>query len=270
MSPNTVDAVLELVGRGWCPFPVEPGGKRPLKLVNGRRVPWRHLSPMTSADVLDAWSQYPDANVGIDCGRSELLVVDIDAASAWRRLLDEEEVDETPTLTVRTGKGRHLYYRSPGSLGNRGLALGIDIRGDGGYVVAPPSSHAQSDRRYEFEDSSVPAIDVPTWIVARLTSQSPSMQWPSCAPSTASAERILRRQLRCVEDARIGERNETLNRAAFTLGQLIGAEALDAERVIANLLRAAVDAGLSESEARATVKSGLTAGFASVRENNDE
>jgi hypothetical protein len=111
-----VAVVLEHLCRGWTVFPLEPGGKRPLFVSGYGRVRWRQLDRMTSAGVLDAWTRFPDANVAIDCGRSGLLVVDIGDAGAWRGLLDEVGVTEPRTLTVRTARGRHLYFASEGEL----------------------------------------------------------------------------------------------------------------------------------------------------------
>lgn len=142
-------AALDYARRGWSVIPVEPRGKRPL-------VPWLELQQRrASAQEIEAWfARHPDANVGVVTGAlSGVVVLDVDRGGAdsvarWR-------VDHGPlaaTVEALTGGGgRHLYFAHPGeAISNRvGLAPGIDLRGDGGCVVAPPSLHA-SGRRYEW------------------------------------------------------------------------------------------------------------------------
>lgn len=71
------------------------------------------------------------------------------------------------TLTAITGRGLHLYFRQsdrkvPASAGK--LGVGIDVRGDGGYVVAPPSIHS-SGHMYAWEDSGCPVAGAPDWLL---------------------------------------------------------------------------------------------------------
>jgi putative DNA primase/helicase len=123
------------------------------------------------------WAKSPDANIGILTGSpSGLLVVDSDnrdgingsgnlaelAANFWG-------MPETPTAI--TGCGEHLYFRHPGvpvknSSGK--LADGVDIRADGGYVVAPPSLHADGER-YDWKNPGRPLAEVPGWLLDKLT-----------------------------------------------------------------------------------------------------
>ncbi len=107
--------------------------------------------------ILDWWSEWPNANVGIRTGpESKLLVLDVDPKSGGGASLDQLSKKLNgfpPTRRVHTGGGGlHLYFRYPSErIGNSvgKLAPGIDIRGDGGYVVAPPSNHASGDRYCE-------------------------------------------------------------------------------------------------------------------------
>lgn len=131
-------------------------------------------------DWIDAWwKKWPFANVGIVTGKqSGLVVVDIDPRHGGDDALDSLFVrhDRFPgTVEVMTGGGgRHFYFRHPGveirNSANK-LGAGIDVRGDGGYVLAPPSSHI-SGGRYEWEASSDPAevqiADMPQWLVDLL------------------------------------------------------------------------------------------------------
>jgi hypothetical protein len=101
-----------------------------------------------------AWfRQWPDANLGIVTGEvSKLAVLDVDAKHGGDDTLErfQQRFGALPTtVEVQTGgQGRHLYFKHPGyTLRSRaGVGQGIDLRGDGGYVVAPPSLHPSGDR----------------------------------------------------------------------------------------------------------------------------
>jgi hypothetical protein len=117
------------------------------------------------------WTKWPESNVGIITGAvSDLLVVDCDGRPAMKMALSfvrQTLMDKIPL--VSTGKGFHLYFRRPKvpddqAVGNRGNLFGdkkhnVDIRCDGGYVVAPPSIH-ESGRHYAWA-SLVPMIERP-------------------------------------------------------------------------------------------------------------
>lgn len=93
--------------------------------------------------IAEWWTRWPTANVGIVTGaRSNLVVIDLDGPDA--DALFTKRFGAPPTTMALTSRGRHLYFRHPGRpIANSAGALGegIDVRGDGGYVVAPPSVH---------------------------------------------------------------------------------------------------------------------------------
>jgi hypothetical protein len=111
------------------------------------------------------WDQWPDANVGIATGPvSGIVVLDVDAAKgAFSSELLFDGVDATVFTTpkVKTGAGLHFYYKYPETETVRNsaskLAKFIDVRGEGGYVVAPPSVHV-SGKKYEFLNEDIPHI----------------------------------------------------------------------------------------------------------------
>ena len=140
---EVAQAALAYAARGWSVIPVQPRAKRPL-------VVWREFQErVAGADEIEAWYQrWPAANVGIVTGAvSGIVVVDVDPAHGGRDSVRELEARHGPVPatveSVTGGGGRHLYFRHPGGqVPNRvGIQLGIDVRGDGGYVVAPPSLH---------------------------------------------------------------------------------------------------------------------------------
>jgi hypothetical protein len=170
------------------------------------------------------------------------------------------------TLAVQTGDGVHLYFEHPGPTvpndASRRLGPGIDIRGDGGYVLAPPSLH-HNGRHYRAIDSTMPVIAMPAWMHHLVV--------PAPAPrtvrpvgfvrdGTAWARAALESEAAAVRAGQVGERNTILNRSAFSLGQIVAGGALDREVVERVLIDSAVTSGLTEREARMTVTSGLRAG----------
>jgi len=127
---------------------MQPQGKRPL-------VVWREFQQrIASAGEIDHWfERWPDANVGIVTGRiSGLVVVDVDTRHGGPASVAEAEAAHgplPPTVEAATGGGgRHLYYAHPAATVANRVAIrpGIDVRGDGGCVVAPPSLHPSGHR----------------------------------------------------------------------------------------------------------------------------
>jgi len=169
-SSETERAALDYLARGWSVVVAETRGKRPI-------VRWEEFQRRRPEEhELRAWlTRHPSANVAIVTGTvSGLVVLDIDprhggiaSFAQW-----EQEHGELPhTVEVQTGGGgRHLYFAHPGGeLRNRvGLAPGIDLRGDGGVVVAPPSVHP-SGGRYRWLPGHAPderaTAPMPDWLL---------------------------------------------------------------------------------------------------------
>jgi hypothetical protein len=136
-------AALAAIARGWSVIPFLERSKRPA-------IAWREFQahPATAAQV-EVWLHHmPRANIGAVTGAlSGIVVVDVDPAHGGEESLAELEREIGPlpaTVESRTGGGgRHLYFAHPGGhVGNRaGIRPGIDLRGDGGCIVLPPSIH---------------------------------------------------------------------------------------------------------------------------------
>ena len=172
---------------------------------------------------------------------------------------------------VRTGSGGwHLLFAHPGepvrnSAGTR-LGPGIDVRGDGGYVIAPPSRHASGNLyRWNTPPDELPRL--PGWLLGLMRApgrvRSSEMRDPIRLDEALSAwARVaLDGEADRVRSAPNGSRNSTLNRAAFSLGQIVGAGVLDASTVEQVLGDSALASGLGEREAFLTIRSGLRAGL---------
>jgi hypothetical protein len=207
------------------------------------------------------WSRWPAANVGLRTGVT-MDVADIDSAEGWHGLRHLLGGSLPPGPRVRTGSGGwHLWFR-PLGFGNRVRLLpGLDWRGVGGYVVAPPSRHASgADYRWVRR----PGDDLPAGPPALLALIEGPVPGPPTHRPIAHPDRYGQAALAAEADrvatAPVGARNDTLNRAAFALGRLVGAGLLDQGDVIRELDAAARRAGLGRVETRRTLRSGLTAG----------
>lgn len=131
-------AALAYAKRGIPVFPCRTGGKEPL-------TPRGFKDATTDPRKVHAyWRRWPGANIGVPTGsRSGLLVLDEDRAGAIGELEEEQEPLPATTRARTGGGGLHLWFRLPAGVEIRNsagrLAEGMDVRGEGGYVVAPPS-----------------------------------------------------------------------------------------------------------------------------------
>jgi hypothetical protein len=234
------------------------------------------VASIDPATIQGWWRRWPSANLAIRTGAvSGLVVLDVDPAHGGDESLEALVSDHGPLppgRIVRTGSGgRHFYFAHPGGVirndAGRRLGRGLDIRGDGGYVIAPPSSHTSgSTYRWDGRERHLP--NPPGWLLDRLREPlhaPPQSRPPTAGPSeprrtSAWAKAALERELAKVSAAQEGSRNSTLNRSAFSLGQIVGSGALDADEVEHLLVNRATAIGLGEREARATITSGLSAG----------
>ena len=163
---KTIQWAHEYAKRGRAIFPVQPNGKAPLAGSNGLKD-----ACSDPEQVEPRWRHREDCNIAIATGRmSAFFAVDIDPDSGGlgtiTKLMDEHgPFPETTRVTTPRG-GYHLYFNYPdhGEVGTGANVLGpgVDVRGDGGYVVCPPSSI--DDRAYVFAND-VPMADAPNWLL---------------------------------------------------------------------------------------------------------
>jgi hypothetical protein len=170
---DTAEAARRYLARGWSVLPLRQHDKRPLIL-------WEHLQNErpSEGDIAEWFRHWPDANIGIVTGEiSNLIVLDVDPKHGGDATLERLEHRFGPlSATIEAesgGGGRHLYFAHPvGLTRNRaGLAQGIDLRGDGGYVVAPPSIHP-SGRPYRWVPGHGPdditLAPLPRWLLVPI------------------------------------------------------------------------------------------------------
>ncbi len=155
--PTTEQAALDYLARGWSVIPVRAREKRPA-------VPWKaYQTKYVSEKTLHDWfRRSPDFNVAIVTGAlSGLVVLDVDPRHGGKESLSELEREHgalpATMESITGGGGRHLYFSHPGGVvGNRvNIEPGIDLRGDGGCIVAPPSIHP-SGKRYRWKKNRGP------------------------------------------------------------------------------------------------------------------
>lgn len=238
-SPSMIDAALTYVARGWRVFPLHEIRDRGTQCSCGRRncdSPGKH--PRTSRGCLDAsddpakvrewWRRDSTAGVAVATGHG-LLVIDVDEGGDDTLHDLAGELGPLPdTVECLTGGGgRHLYFKVDPALplknSVRQLGPGVDVRTDGGYVVAAPSRHS-TGRRYAWEasgdPSEVPVAPLPAAWVERLIRPPKFVALPGRGEPIAS-----------------GSRNDTL----FRLGRSLWGKNLSAATVLA-ALRAENDA----------------------------
>jgi hypothetical protein len=210
------------------------------------------------------------AEIGVyahERGRRQPLVIDVDPEGLAWLAANEHRIPTTRRHETRRG-GQHLLFRYPmaevrNSAGR--VSLGVDVRGEGGYVIAPPSPG------YAVLEPAMPA-EAPAWLIAAC-SPPPVVVQPA-APYAGRTEPVSDRyaaaaldgECRAVAGMREGGRNDRLNVAAVKLGSLVGAGLLQAETVRAELTAAAMACGLDPVETRKTIASGMTFGIANPRQ----
>jgi len=168
---GTAKAAIAIARRGLLVHPIRPDRKEPILDA------WQKLATLYQDQLAKWWRRWPSANVGIACGGlARLLVVDVDPDKDGEtsvRALETEHGTLPETVEVITPRGgRHLYFfvRSgcpmPGNSAGK-LGPGVDTRGRGGYVVAPPSTVAGRPYVWSVDSSSQIAF-APDWLLEAL------------------------------------------------------------------------------------------------------
>ncbi|MFN2506430.1 MAG: bifunctional DNA primase/polymerase [Acidimicrobiales bacterium] len=279
---SSLDAALAYAAAGWLVLPIAGTARDACTCGKGCGSPAKH--PLTCHGVHDAstdegrlrqwWRRWPWANVGIATGhRSGVVVVDVDPVAGGRWSIEAiraEGYDLPVTLLAFSGGGGfHLFYSVPadvrvrntvGQLPNVGSTPGIDLRGDGGYVVAAPSLHV-SGGRYRWSERAGEMRPLPLWL-ARPVRAAPDDVRATRRDAGGSryGSAALADELDGVRRLTVGQRKDGLNRASYSLGRLVAGGELAADLVYEELLAAAVATGLPEREASRTINSGLRAG----------
>lgn len=289
--PDVCGAALDYAARGWHVFParIKDGSKRSFiagKANGGAR--WGATSDPET--IRGYWQEFPAALLGITTGAdSGFFVIDADTPEGHDKdgvgtlrgwIEDHGPLPDTIEATTPSG-GWHVYFRWPDDLEIRNsqsdLAPGIDVRGEGGMVLAPPTIKPGTGKAYRWK--SPPGLfnlaDCPDWLLDRIRAAQ-ALKLSERAMSggglqidtgtaTAWAEKALRDELAKLFAAAEGQRNGALNSCAFNLGQIVAGGELTEATVKARLSAAASSIGLEPGEIAATIESGFQAGAKTPR-----
>jgi hypothetical protein len=286
-----LDAALAYAAAGFPVFALQPRGKKP--------VTWRGFYAATTnpATIQRMW-RIGERNVGIPTGAiSGFWVVDVDPGG-------EHEIERLqgkygalpPTRTVITPRGGyHLLFKYTGPVPNSAgkIAPAVDARGDGGYVVAVPSQTEVGTYSW-FGDPAAPLAIAPPWLLALAREKPPSISDRALAARKTAAGRsgaygsgssfgssgygsgygtaALDREITVLAATPAGQRNSRLNRAAFSLYQLVAGGELDGGSVEHRLVEACHANRLIEDDGEGsvtkTIASGRSAGLLHPRSRN--
>lgn len=290
-----LETALGYAARGWrivplhyvngdgacsCGRPCSSAGKHP------RLNQWQNDATTNANQIAAWWAATPSAGVGIATGPgSDLLVLDIDPDNGGNATLIALEKTYEPlptTRTVITGSGgTHLCFRWPKRTRRDGrewrnsagkLGPGVDTRGAGGQVVAPPSVSAKGAYALAVD---APLADVPDWVLDLLDSPEPlPANGPEAGasvtrlPVTADDDRlsayvrtVVTAECNAIVTALDGTQNNTINRSAFALGQLVAVGALTGTEAETALTDAARAGNHPDDRAASAIRSGLEAGM---------
>ena len=287
-------AALAHAKNGFYVIPLVENSKRPLI------SDWQNRATTTPIQIDSWWSEHPNANIGIACEVSNLIVIDLDKSkgvlppSPWKELgvKDGEDVFKEvcrtagdsqifDTYTVETPSGgRHLYFYDQNVSIKQGVEVNgwwrVDTRSKGGYIVAEGSHLLNSDssgsKRYRSIGDNSVVLNFPTWLRDQLA---PKAIRDNSAPSTyvlASgvssnskfshefAEQVLSERCLLIRNTPEGRRNQSLIKHATYIGKIIGMGSLDEKAASESLLEAAISSGLTEFESVNAIKAGIKYG----------
>lgn len=315
-------AALQYARRGWKVFPCRErdetiqirGADGPRDKVLTAKAPYtgQGLKNATTDEttIRGWWARWPTAMIGLPMGENAMFALDFDprtdaATGEVFTLVDLKAATEaqigcalpTTLASVTQSGGVHALYAQPEGepIRNRGnLPPHVDVRGQGGYIVAPPSILYAADgaeRRYRWIEGrqDTVAVAAPAALIAvlRAPKASPSKNAGGDQPPTAFAmpraggdsghgavADAVRKYALAALDGEIGaliatpmgDRNNAINARSFSLGQLVGAGALG-ETLVRGLLQQAVATfGRDYDKCCQAIESGLTAGMTQPRD----
>lgn len=152
--PRLLDAALKYIQWGWPVFPLKTCSKQPATR-NGFK------DATTDPDRVRVWwERHPDSNIGLPTGiRFDVIDIDVPhGPTSFSELIDDGLVPDVHGQVATSSGGLHLYIPPTGDGNRAGIEPGIDYRGAGGYVVAPPSTLGERGRAWSWITQPSPAI----------------------------------------------------------------------------------------------------------------
>lgn len=254
-----LSAALAQAVAGVPVFPCNPSTKAPL-------VEGGFQSATTDEDVIRRWwEKWPSAMIGMPTGAvTGIFVLDIDIKDGYSGFVSLFTVEGTyqslpVTKTVTTpSRGEHRYFKYPADIevkcSTSKVGRCLDIRGQSGYVIIPPSRNAAGKC---YEESPADIADAPDWLINLILGR-----------GISSFEKKVRNATTNIRQAESGTRNETLNREAFQIALAIGDG--EGEVLVAHsaLSAAAAEIGLDATEIERTLRSAFSAGLAKAAQSS--
>lgn len=274
------------VAQGWPVFPCRSHAEENVDQATGEIITLGEKTPLTPNGFKGAtrfpriierwWSDWPDAAVGLPTGeKTGFFALDIDNKPGgangfdWLAEMEAEHgpLPDTARVTSPNG-GLHIYFKYVVGTRNRGaLGAGVDIRSEGGYVLAAGSTMANG-RSYKWETDTREIADAPAWLLDLLLPKSAPAHTQyslSAATNNAYVDAAVDRELADLAGAPMGTRNNALNDAAFSIGTIVGAGALSEAEARALLQDVARGWGRDWPRCCKTIENGLKAGMQNPR-----
>jgi hypothetical protein len=287
-------AALAHAKNGFYVIPLIQNSKKPLI------SDWQNRATTNPLQIDSWWTEHPNANIGIACEVSNLIVIDLDTSkgatppSPWQELgaksgedvfkeicskANDAKLFETYTVNTPSG-GKHLYFYDQNLAIKQGAEVNgwwrVDTRSKGGYIVAEGSKlvNAQTSRleSYSSDSKNNVVLNFPTWLrdelAPKVIHQSISSHGVTISPallgtpkfSKEFALQVLNERCVAIRTTPEGKRNQTLIRHAAYIGKIIGSGSLDEKSAAASLLEAAIASGLTHFESENAIKAGIRYG----------
>ena len=307
-------AALLFARRGWPVFPCRERDSTTTNHAGNTRA-FKAKAPYTGQGLKDAttderrilawWRDHPNALIGLPTGGTNGCFVldfdpreDADSGEIWT--LESLKADLEAQMgvplprsvtAITQSDGVHVYFRQPAGepIRNRGnLPAHVDVRGLGGYVIAPPSIMVDTGARYRWLDrgdwrDDAAIADAPAELIEILRSRAPKAKSDRAVPpvprGTAKAVDVdddirkyglsaLDGECREIRSAASGKRNDQLNISALKIASLVAAGAIEETLARSMIEAAARDNPGADDDAQllATISSGWTAGIANPRD----
>jgi len=224
--------------------------------------------------IIKWWTQHLDAMIGIPTGNASgyvIVDVDNDPDKGIDGLFELKKLEEQYGPIPATGKvltprgGTHYYFKLPNGIviknSASGIASGIDIRGEGGYIIAAGSIRSDG-RKYECVHPLDDCVPLPTWVIALATKHGGAKlkahNTSSPRQKAANSNVNIDEEIAKLASTTIGSRNDALNRCAFVLGK----EGFEETRAIERLTEACRENGLLAEDGEKLIADTISRAFA--------
>lgn len=286
-------AALAHAKNGFYVIPLVENSKRPLI------SDWQNRATTNPLQIDSWWSEHPNANIGIACEVSNLIVIDLDTSkgavpsSPWNELgvksgedvfreicrkAGDSQLFETYSVKTPSG-GKHLYFYDQNIAIKQGTEVNgwwrVDTRSKGGYIVAEGSRLINSSNgvtdQYQSIGNSV-VLNFPTWLRDELSPRANKENFVASSSISTSgvasnqifsrefAKQVLSERCTLVRNTPEGRRNQSLIKHATYIGKIISMGSLDEKFASDSLLEAAISSGLTHFESVNAIKAGIRYG----------